>query len=154
MNTRLSSRKPLHRLERGVTLIELLIVVGIVAILAAIAIPSYSSYVTKTNRVAAEGCLSQYANYMERFYTTNLRYDQDSNTPPNANPFPQLDCASPQQTGANYAYQLPTGSLTPTAYVILAVPKNAQQTRDTKCATLSLDQTGSRTASTGATDCW
>ncbi len=138
----------------GFTLIELMIVVAIVAILAAIAYPSYVSYITKTHRVAAEGCLSEYANYMERYYTTNLRYDTSSATPTVANPFPQLDCATPQRTGANYRYN--DNTVTASSYIIQAVPINAQLARDTMCGTLSLNQAGARTVSgTGTVDqCW
>lgn len=137
----------------GFTLIEMLIVVAIVAILAAIAYPSYVSHITKTNRVAAEGCLSEMANYMERYYTTNLRYDQDSAS--NANPYPLPDCA--KQTATNYSYPAPAGAnLTATSYTITAVPQGAQATRDTLCGTLSLTQAGTRgPAASGATaSCW
>ena len=138
----------------GFTLIELMIVVAIVAILTAIAYPSYITYITKTHRVAAEGCLSEYANYMERYYTTNLRYDKDTSAV--ANTLPQFDCATPQQTGANYSYTFAANSLTQFAYTIQAGPKPVQQARDTLCGTLSLDQTGARTESgTGTVDqCW
>ena len=144
----------------GFTLIELMIVVAIIAILAAIAYPSYINYITKTHRVAAEGCLSEYANYMERYYTTNLRYDQTSTTPTvlnNATTWPQFDCATPQQTGANYNYRFAANSPSPAAYTIQAVPINAQLTRDTQCGTLTLDQTGARNIvnGTGTVDqCW
>jgi type IV pilus assembly protein PilE len=140
----------------GFTLIELMIVVAIIAILAAIAYPSYVTYITKSHRVAAEGCLSQYANYMERFYTTNLTYNNATTPNPLATPGATLgfDCASPQQTGSNYSYSLP--SATSGAYVVQATPINAQLTRDTTCGTLTLDQTGVRKAngSTTLTGCW
>jgi type IV pilus assembly protein PilE len=136
----------------GFSLIELMIVVAIIAILAAIAYPSYTRYVIKTNRSAAEGCLSEYANYMERFYTTNLRYDLDSSGANIA--WPSLDCAA--DTSSHYTYQFASGQPTSTTYTVQAVPTGPQQTGDTLCATLSLDQTGNRTDSgtDTATDCW
>ncbi|EIM02864.1 MULTISPECIES: type IV pilin protein [Rhodanobacter] len=140
-----------HRRDQragGFTLIELMIVVAIIAILAAIALPAYTSYITKTKRVAAEGCLSEHANYMERYYTTNLSYK--------AATLPGLDCASAQRTGADYSYDLPSSSLSVSTYKITATPKGAQLTRDAKCDTLSLDQTGKRdvTGSAGVAGCW
>lgn len=144
----------------GFTLIEMMIVVAIVAILAAIAMPSYWQYVAKTNRSAAEGCLSQYATYMERYYTTNLSYAQDTSATPVANsaigsPSPLvLDCAATSQTGNNYQYSasVPTA----TTYTLTATPINAQLTRDKQCSTLTLNQIGTRTISgTGAlAQCW
>jgi len=61
----------------GFTLIELMIVVAIVGLLAAIAIPSYQSYIARGNRAAARAQLSQAAQYMQRFYAANDRYDAD-----------------------------------------------------------------------------
>ncbi len=126
----------------GFTLIELMIVVAIIAILAAIALPAYTSYVTKTKRVAAEGCLSEHANYMERYYTTNLSYKGAA--------LPGLDCASPQRTGANYQYSVASASTA--AYSITATPTGAQLSRDTQCGTLSINQVGTRGPSTDG--CW
>src|SRR5699024_2653897 len=104
--------------HRGFTLLELMIVVAIVAILASIAYPSYTHYIVKTHRSAAEACLSEYANYMERFYTTNLSYSTDSDG--NAIDSPTLGCASAGQTGDNYSYQL--ANSTASTYTLTATP--------------------------------
>jgi type IV pilus assembly protein PilE len=137
-----------RRTSAGFTMIELMIVVAIIAILAAIAYPSYVNYITKTKRVAAEGCLSEYANYMERYYTTNLSYSKDGAG--TAIVLPVLDCAGAPRTGSSYSYGLSSASSS--AYVMQAVPIAAQLTRDTKCGTLTMDQTGARTPTVDG--CW
>lgn len=153
--------------SRGFTLLELMIVVAIIAILAAIAIPAYTSYVVRTNRSAAEGCLSEYANYMERYYTTNLSYASAPASSGTAAATPNvaigspstlvLDCAATSQTGNNYQYDVAmpatAGSV---GYNLTAQPINAQLTRDTQCANLTLDQTGTRNISGTGTvaQCW
>lgn len=67
---------PLRR-SAGFTLIELMIVVAIVAILAAVAMPSYTSYIAKGRRADARVQLMQAAQFMQRFYTANDRFDTD-----------------------------------------------------------------------------
>jgi type IV pilus assembly protein PilE len=160
MNRFFCLRSKKKNYPQGFSLIELMIVVAIIAVLAAIAYPSYVSYITRTHRVAAEGCLSQYANYMERYYTTNLSYKADSSgaaNPVSVTPPLILDCANPQQAGANYNIDLPAGSLSVSSYVVEAVPTGAQLTRDTMCGTLTLDQTGARNINNGTgtvAQCW
>lgn len=145
----------------GFSLIELMIVVAIIAIIAAVAYPSYISSVVKTKRAAAEGCVSQYATYMERFYTENLRYDQD--TMATANPVVgnapalTLDCAGPQNSGADYVFTVIAPAPKPNnTYTVTATPIGAQLSRDTACGALSIDQAGTKgaTGSDGATKCW
>ncbi|HEX5353706.1 MAG TPA: type IV pilin protein [Rhodanobacteraceae bacterium] len=143
--------------SRGFTLLELMIVVAIVAILAAVAYPTYIKYITRTHRAAATACLTEYANYMERYYTTNLRYDQD--TDGTAISFPDLDCKSKSQTGDSYSYAF-SGTPTQAAYKILATPIDPQLSRDTECGVLGIDQSGQRyykstlTDPAGLNTCW
>lgn len=150
--------------SRGFTLIELMIVVAIIAILAAIAYPTYTSYITKTRRAAATACLSEYANYMERFYTTNLSYNTDnsSGTPtPVTSLTVVLDCAAQSQTGQYYSYAFAAApALSQGAFRIIAKPKGIQSTRDTTCGVLGIDQAGQRYYGSGSSDtaglavCW
>ena len=148
--------------SRGFTLLELMIVVAIIAILSAIAYPTYINYVTKTRRNAASACLSEYANFMERYYTTNLTYAPPA-TPgpgdPTATAPPPLDCSDTTQTGAYYNYTF-AATPTQTAYEVLATPQNGQDTRDTTCGVLALDEAGQRYYQTNKKDaaglatCW
>ncbi len=65
------------RRSLGFTLIELMITVVIIGILASIALPSYNSYIAKARRADAKAQLLQAAQFMQRFYAANDRYDQD-----------------------------------------------------------------------------
>lgn len=146
------------RSNTGFTLVEVIIALLIVSILTAIALPAYGKYVTKARRAAAEACLTIHASYMERFYATNMRYDQ---TPAGvamddaALAALALQCASNSDTGAFYRYTITTSNA-PAGYVLSATPKGSQLKNDKKCGVLTLNQNGVRTeAGTGSlSDCW
>jgi len=61
--------------QKGLTIIELMIVVVIVGILAAVAIPSYRDYILRGKLVDAHNALSDFRVRMEQFYQDNRRYD-------------------------------------------------------------------------------
>lgn len=148
--------------SRGFSLIELMIVVAIIAILSAVAYPTYISYVTKTRRAAASACLLQYANYMERYYTTNLRYDQDTSSVKNTIGPTTQNCSTTSETGQYYTYTFAgaPAALSQSTYKILATPQGIQATRDTTCGVLGIDQAGQRyyqgtlTDAAGLATCW
>jgi type IV pilus assembly protein PilE len=137
---------------RGFTLIELMIVVAIVAILAAIAYPSYTNHITKTRRAAGAACAMEAAQFMERFYTTNLRYDETRTG--TAVALPQTQCAN--EISQFYSIALKAGT-TASAYTIEATPQGSQDERDKKCGKLTIDQKGTKTeggTASNASECW
>lgn len=69
------SRK--RRSEKGFTLIELLIVVAIIGILAAIAIPQFSSYRQKAYNSSAQSDLKNFKTQMEAHYAEHQQYPSD-----------------------------------------------------------------------------
>jgi len=129
----------------GFTLIELMIVLAIVAITAAIALPSYQNQIEKTRRSAAKSDLVELASFMQRFYTENNRFDQDRGAVAIALPFNE----SPQDGAAKY-YDL-TLVVAQSSYTLKSTPKGTQS--GDFCGTLSLAHTGAKTHSSGS-DCW
>jgi type IV pilus assembly protein PilE len=62
------------RQARGFTLIEIMIVVAIIAILAAIAVPNYADYVTRGRIIEATAGLGDGRNKMEQYFQDNRSY--------------------------------------------------------------------------------
>ncbi len=147
MNSIQSGDHAVLRRAAGVTLIELLVVVMVVAILSAIAIPSYQNQVMRSQRAAARACLNEHAQFMGRFYTSNLTYVVDED--------PALGCETDGNLDQNYEFEL-NPAPTQRTYTARARPIGTQLARDTQCGILTLNQAGTRGESGTGTvaDCW
>jgi len=148
----------------GFTPIELMIVVAIVGLLAAIALPSYQSYIARGNRAAARAQLSQAAQYMQRFYAANDRYDADrtgsqtiwATMPPALMKAPTegTQLYEISNTGAN------ASSATTSTFTLIMRPLTTASMANDKCGGFSLTQAGVKgVTAAGATtaliaECW
>ena len=129
------------RRAKGITLIELMIVVVIVGILAAIAFPSYTENVNSGRRADGQGALVNTAQRLERCFTQFNTYAGACGVA-----FP---IASPEGF-----YQITAPVRTATTFTLVATPQGPQA-NDTRCANLSLTHTGVRAATgTNPDRCW
>ena len=139
-------QKPLPYLARrrsGFSLIELLIVMTVVAILAAIAYPGYRQYVLRAQRAEARAALIEAAQFMERLHSVNYRYDLRAGPTADgasAVELPQRLRQSPAQGPPHH--RLSVLSASADTYVLQASPVAT----DDACSALTLDQTGARGA--------
>ena len=137
--------------QQGFTLIELMIVVAIVAILAAIALPSYNDYIVKSNRADAKVALMKYAQMQESYFVQNMSYSKDltagggglglGGTITSENDYYSITMkALPAACGGT--------NVTPcTGFTLTAKPKaGGRQVTDDLCRVFNIDQLGIRTA--------
>lgn len=129
------------RSVRGFTLIELMIVVAVVAILAAVALPAYQDQVRKSRRAQAKADLAEFMQMAERHHTVNNSY----------NGFSLPYSKSPREAGAPAHYVLTVEDQSATNLVIVATAQGAQA-KD-KCGNLGLSSRGVKTPESPV-DCW
>lgn len=148
------------RRATGFTLIEVMIVVAIVAILAAIALPSYQESVRKSKRAEARAGLLETSQWMQRFYSQNDRFDQANDAGGTAVSLPAALTTVPKgATGSAvyYTIQFQEDTLTARSFTLEAVPSGSMA--NDRCGTLRLSNVGRRTVEgaaegTTAAECW
>jgi type IV pilus assembly protein PilE len=136
---------------RGFTLVELMVTVGIVAILGTIAMSTYHSQVQKSRRTDARSAVLDLAGREEKLFSTTNAY---SATPSDLG-YGAVGDTFPITVGSGYYQVTVTVPNPPISYSVTATTFGTQ-VDDTKCITLSVDQLGSQT-STGsetAANCW
>jgi type IV pilus assembly protein PilE len=142
-------RAPVTR-STGITLIELMIVVAIVGILAAIAYPSYRGYVMRSHRSDAKIALERLAQSLERCYTTNVTYVG----------CPALATVTAgTATSDNGYYSIAFGAAPTATTFTLSATAVGGQLADADCRTFTLDNTNARGATNASgtnnfATCW
>jgi type IV pilus assembly protein PilE len=110
---------PKARRHAGFTLLEVMITVAIVGILAAIALPSYDYFITRSRIIEATTALGDISSQMEKYYMDNRRYDSAGAcgvTALTVDPIASFN-GNPSRT---FDISCPAGGLSATTYVLQA----------------------------------
>jgi type IV pilus assembly protein PilE len=137
---------PPSKRTSGFTLIELMITVAIVAVLGAVAYPSYIGYIVRSNRAAAQSYLMEMSGLQQRYLLDARQYGAAS----------AIGVSAPGNLSSIYSFTTTPASGPPPSFTVTATPLGKQLARDTKCGTMTLDQAGTKTASGsgGVAGCW
>lgn len=133
--------------QAGMTLIELMIVVAIIGILAAIAYPNYTQHVQRGHRAEARSVMLEVAQILERNYTTANRYDAVN--PDGGGGAPAILAQSPRTGAAIYMIHVATAAVNNVAgqtFIVSAIPVAGGPMAGDACGVITLTNTGLRGA--------
>ncbi len=139
-----------RRRSFGVTLIELMIVVGIVALLAAVALPAFNRQVQKARRTDGHNALMRIAAEQERFYTNFNRYTANLTA---ANPV-GLGMGTATSENGHYVVTAALGAGGDQTFLLTATPQESQAAD--ACLNLTMGNSDARGFSGAETNgaCW
>ena len=129
------------RSECGFTLIELMIAVAMIAILTAVALPSYRDSFRKSARSEAQAFILAVAGRQQQFLVDRRSY---------AATVAEAGIAVPANVAAAYTLSLSVTAGPPPGFTLQAAPRDRQVGE--RCGTLGIDQAGVKTAAAGG--CW
>ncbi|PTQ67679.1 type IV pilin protein [Pseudomonas sp. GV071] len=132
------------RTMQGYTLVELMLVVTVIGILAAIVYPNYQEYVMRSNRTEGQALLNDAAARQERYFAQNNAYADTS---------AKLGLASDQSPNKLYTLSISNVAAGTSAYTLTVTPART----DAKCGNLTINQAGTKGTSvttTPAADCF
>jgi type IV pilus assembly protein PilE len=124
----------------GFTLIELLIVAAIIGILGAVAYPSYTDFVIRSNRTEGQRELVRLANLQEQLYVDSRAYTADMT---------KLGLSTDPYITVGQFYSI-DGAVAGETFTLTATAKNSQL-KDTNCLTMTITDTGKKTP---LSNCW
>ena len=122
--------------EYGMSLVELLVVVAMVAILSMIAYPNYSEFLQRARRMDAKTALQQIATMQERSYVTNFSYTSN---------LAQLGFLSNETEDGFYLISVPIADMQGFQAIAVPVP-GSPQAKDSDCQQFTIDHQGARAA--------
>lgn len=142
--------------QRGFTLIELMITVAVIGILAAVAYPSYTQYIVRANRSAAQSFMFSVNNKQEQYMLDARNYAGGGSV------LTDLALTLPSEVSGKYTITVSctmptavgncTAQVGPPTYLVTGTPVGSQATNDTKCGILTLNNLGTKTPTTSG--CW